>query len=194
MRPQAAWNVRIQAARARRPSIRSSRSRISPAALFVNVIARISLGFTPCARTRCATRWVSTRVLPGAGAGDDEQWTVDVEDGLALRLDSGRRGGLRGVRRPPLDASRTATRMFPATGSDPRRRRSRSPGEHIGDGRGSRSPSAERERAAGERGQHLRRHPDRGRPVPDRVAVASVARAAGARGSGRGLAGTLRRR
>ena len=64
MRPQAAWKVRIQIARAVCPSIRSSRSRISPAALFVNVIARISFGFTPHARMRCATRYVRTRVFP----------------------------------------------------------------------------------------------------------------------------------
>ncbi len=64
MRPHAAWKVRIQIARAVRPSMCSRRSRISPAALFVNVIARISFGFTPCALIRWATRWVSTLVLP----------------------------------------------------------------------------------------------------------------------------------
>src|SRR5580765_5919668 len=64
MRPHAEWNVRIQIARATGPSMRSRRSRISPAALFVNVIARISFGFTPQAAIRCATRYVSTRVLP----------------------------------------------------------------------------------------------------------------------------------
>ena len=46
------------------PSIRSSRSRISPAALFVNVIARISFGRTLWSLTRYATRCVSTRVFP----------------------------------------------------------------------------------------------------------------------------------
>ena len=54
----------IQIARAIGPSVRSTRSFISPAALFVNVIARISFGFTPRAASRCATRWVRTRVLP----------------------------------------------------------------------------------------------------------------------------------
>ena len=38
------------------PTARSMRVRISPAALFVNVIARISFGFTPSAASRCATR------------------------------------------------------------------------------------------------------------------------------------------
>ena len=52
MRPHAAWNVRIQIARAIGPSIAVSRSRISPAALFVNVIARISFGLTPIAEVR----------------------------------------------------------------------------------------------------------------------------------------------
>src|SRR5919206_2387504 len=64
MRPQAAWKVRIQMARAFGPTAASIRSRISPAALFVNVIARISFGSTPHAASRCATRYVSTRVLP----------------------------------------------------------------------------------------------------------------------------------
>ncbi len=64
MRPQAAWKVRIQIARAIGPSIADSRSRISPAALFVNVIARISFGFTPIAEVRWATLWVRTRVFP----------------------------------------------------------------------------------------------------------------------------------
>src|SRR5579862_8680318 len=64
MRPQAAWKVRIQIARATGPSMDSMRSRISPAALLVNVIARISFGSTPHVASRCATRYVNTRVLP----------------------------------------------------------------------------------------------------------------------------------
>ena len=63
IRAQAAWKVITHIARTRRPTSSSARSRISPAALFVNVIARISFGF----RRRCdqvAIRWVSTRVLP----------------------------------------------------------------------------------------------------------------------------------
>src|SRR5262245_11819142 len=64
MRPHAEWKVRIQIERATPPSMSSSRSRISPAALFVNVIARISCGLTPTALSRCATRCVRTRVLP----------------------------------------------------------------------------------------------------------------------------------
>src|ERR671910_784402 len=64
MRPQAAWKVRIQIARATGPSMFVRRSRISPAALFVKVIARISFGLTPSAVSRWATRCVSTRVFP----------------------------------------------------------------------------------------------------------------------------------
>src|SRR5690348_14770771 len=64
MRPHAEWKVRIQIARAFGPTAASIRSRISPAALFVNVIARISFGSTPHAASKCATRYVRTRVLP----------------------------------------------------------------------------------------------------------------------------------
>jgi hypothetical protein len=49
------------------PRILSSRSRISRAALFVNVTARIWRGQTLRTSTRYATRWVSTRVLPEPG-------------------------------------------------------------------------------------------------------------------------------
>src|SRR5437868_11982707 len=64
MRPQAAWNVITQQARAGGPTRCSTRSRISAAALFVNVIARISGGFAPTAASRCAMRRVNTRVFP----------------------------------------------------------------------------------------------------------------------------------
>src|SRR3954471_328124 len=64
MRPHAEWKVMIQIARATVPTPRSTRSFISPAALFVKVMAKISLCLTPCAARRCATRCVSTRVLP----------------------------------------------------------------------------------------------------------------------------------
>ncbi len=52
MRPQAAWKVITQRRRACSPIRSSSRVRISAAALFVNVIARISFGFTPIALMR----------------------------------------------------------------------------------------------------------------------------------------------
>ena len=49
--------------RAAPPSSFWARSRISAAALFVNVTAAMARGSTP-PRTRCASRWVMTRVLP----------------------------------------------------------------------------------------------------------------------------------
>ena len=64
MRPQALWKVISQIRRATSPSMPSTRERISAAALFVKVIARISLGSAPPAETRWETRWVSTRVFP----------------------------------------------------------------------------------------------------------------------------------
>src|SRR5947209_1713855 len=64
IRAHAAWNVITHIARTRRPTSSPARSRISPAALLVNVIARISFGFAASVATRYAIRWVSTRVLP----------------------------------------------------------------------------------------------------------------------------------
>ena len=57
-------NVITHIDRTRRPTSSSARSRISPAALLVNVIARISFAFAASVPTRYAIRWVSTRVLP----------------------------------------------------------------------------------------------------------------------------------
>src|SRR5436305_6102273 len=64
MRAQAEWKVITHMARARRPTSCSTRSRISPAALLVKVMARIWPGCAAPDATRCAIRWVSTRVLP----------------------------------------------------------------------------------------------------------------------------------
>ncbi len=64
MRTQALWNVITHIAFARGPTSSVTRSFISPAALLVNVIARICPGCTERAASRCAMRWVSTRVLP----------------------------------------------------------------------------------------------------------------------------------
>ena len=47
-----------------KPTRLSTLCRISPAALFVNVMARMFHGFTPCSSIRYAIRWVSTLVLP----------------------------------------------------------------------------------------------------------------------------------
>src|SRR4051812_42502615 len=64
MRAQAAWKVSSHIARVRAPTSSSTRSRISCAALFVNVIARISSGRACPVASRYAIRCVSTRVLP----------------------------------------------------------------------------------------------------------------------------------
>ncbi len=64
IRAHAEWNVITHMTRTIRPTSASTRSRISPAALLVKVIARISPGRARSVATRCAIRCVSTRVLP----------------------------------------------------------------------------------------------------------------------------------
>src|SRR4026209_768426 len=64
MRTQAEWNVETHIALVARPIRRETRERISSAALFVNVIARIDSGETLRSRMRWAMRWVRTRVFP----------------------------------------------------------------------------------------------------------------------------------
>src|SRR3954470_13477310 len=64
MRAQAAWKVITHIDRVERPSNSSTRSRISWAALLVNVMARISPARARSVWTSQAIRCVSTRVLP----------------------------------------------------------------------------------------------------------------------------------
>src|SRR5437016_312117 len=64
MREHAAWNVDTHIRCPTGPTSWATRSRISPAALFVKVIARISNGDAPSSATRYARRCVSTRVFP----------------------------------------------------------------------------------------------------------------------------------
>ena len=61
------------------------RSRISPAALFVNVTARIWRGSTPSTSIRRAMRVVSTRVFPEPAPASTSIGPFDVQDGFALR-------------------------------------------------------------------------------------------------------------
>ena len=56
MRQQAEWNVIAQTSRASGPSIRSSRSLSSFAALFVNVIAMIDHGAAGCSAESASAR------------------------------------------------------------------------------------------------------------------------------------------
>ena len=104
IRTQAEWNVETHIDRARGPTASSTRSRISAAALLVNVMARISPGRASPVASRWAIRRVRTRVLPGAGAGHDEQRTAAVLDGGALgRVEPGDEFGDR--RRPRVLAA-----------------------------------------------------------------------------------------
>ena len=65
MRTHAEWNVEIHMPCARvADRAAATRSRISPAALFVKVIARIWLGQASLVRSSEAMRRVSTLVLP----------------------------------------------------------------------------------------------------------------------------------
>jgi hypothetical protein len=58
------WNVETHMMRARPPTSAATRSRISAAALLVNVIASTDPGWAPRAASSQAMRRVSTRVLP----------------------------------------------------------------------------------------------------------------------------------
>src|SRR4051795_8567026 len=64
MRAHAAWKVITHIDRVDRPRSSSTRSRISWAALFVKVMARISPARARSVCTSQAIRWVKTRVLP----------------------------------------------------------------------------------------------------------------------------------
>ena len=64
MRAQAEWKVITHMPRTLRPSSSSTRSRISCAALLVNVMASSSPARARSVRTSQAIRCVSTRVLP----------------------------------------------------------------------------------------------------------------------------------
>ena len=64
MRTQVEWKVPHHSPSPTGPSSFSTRARISPAALFVKVTARIESGGMPQPPIRCAMRCVSTRVLP----------------------------------------------------------------------------------------------------------------------------------
>ena len=59
-----AWNVHTHMPRVPPGSSAPRRSRISAAALFVNVMASTCQGRTPSSAIMCAMRYVSTRVLP----------------------------------------------------------------------------------------------------------------------------------
>ena len=62
------------------------RLRISPAALLVNVTARMLLGEAPSTWISQATRCTSTRVLPLPAPGEHQRGAERRSDGLALRV------------------------------------------------------------------------------------------------------------
>jgi hypothetical protein len=84
--------------RATSSSTPSSRFLISPAALFVKVMARISFGFTPQAATRWTIRCVSTRVLP-------EPAPATTRTGPSVARTASRWAGLRSARYCSGDAT-----------------------------------------------------------------------------------------
>src|SRR5687768_2458842 len=94
------------------PTSQRIRARISSAALFVNVIDRIALGRTPD-RSRCATRYVMTRVFP-------EPAPATIRTGPSVARTASRWTGFRSASRSFGGASMTA--QYPA-GCDVLRRR-----------------------------------------------------------------------
>ena len=93
MRAHAEWKVITHIARARPPTRPSTRSRISCAALLVNVMARISLGRACAAAHEVGDPVGEHARLARAGAGEDQQRSLAVQHGLALRARSGPREG-----------------------------------------------------------------------------------------------------
>ncbi len=84
MRTHAEWNVVTHIALARGPTRAATRSFISPAALLVNVIARIWPGCTLRAAEQVGDAVGQDPGLARAGAGDDEQRRSFVYDGGPL--------------------------------------------------------------------------------------------------------------
>ena len=85
MRAQAAWKVITHIARVARPTSSSTRSRISDAALLVNVIARISEGLRLAGPEQVGDPVGEHAGLARAGAGEDQQRALAVGDGVPLR-------------------------------------------------------------------------------------------------------------
>ena len=121
--------------RTMRPTSPSTRSRISCAALLVNVIARISDGLAWPVATRCATRWVSTRVLPGPGAGQHQQRAARRARRPRAGAGSGARGaGPRATAGPREGSSRCRSRALRRACRRPTRRPGSGPGPGAADG------------------------------------------------------------
>ena len=76
---QAEWKVLTQMLSEPNPTRSSTLCLISPAALLVNVIARIFQGFTPRSSIRYAMQCVSTLVFPEPAPANNQQRPVQYE-------------------------------------------------------------------------------------------------------------------
>src|SRR3954447_15063053 len=108
MRAQAAWKVITHIERVERPRSSSTRSRISWAALLVNVIARISPARARSVCTSQAIRCVRTRVLP-------EPAPASTSSGPSGCVTAWRCGGLSPASRSSTRASGTRSRIRSAS-------------------------------------------------------------------------------
>ena len=84
IRTHAAWKVETHIERASPPTRASTRPRISPAALFVKVIARTSWGSCAAAREQVGNAVSQDPGLTRSSPGDDEERGAFVGDGLGL--------------------------------------------------------------------------------------------------------------
>ncbi len=104
MRTQAEWKVITHmdlGPTTRGPTSAATRAAISPAALLVKVMARISCGATSRAASRYAIRWVSTRVLP-------EPAPATMSSGLPSCTTAARCSGLSPSRRASIARAATS--------------------------------------------------------------------------------------
>ena len=157
------WKVDTHIAFARRPTSAATRSRISAAALLVNVMARICPGCAPWASCQ-AMRWVSTRVLPEPApatmsSGEPECTTASRCCGFMPSSSASACSRRRSARRPAAASSgaasapgglRSGRRSVPGgvrTGAPQRggaggaREPCRQPGRRAGPGRAGRTPA-----------------------------------------------------
>ena len=84
MRTQAEWNVLTHIFRATGPTSATTRSRISSAALLVNVMARIRIGIDAVLADQVGDAVGEDAGLAGAGAGDDQQGALGVDHRIEL--------------------------------------------------------------------------------------------------------------
>ena len=84
MRTQAEWNVLTHILRATGPTSASTRWRISSAALLVKVMARMRERADAVLVDEVGDAMGEHPRLARAGAGDDEQRTLGVDDGVEL--------------------------------------------------------------------------------------------------------------